>query len=424
MRTLSYLLLSIIIYGCSLSDSLRIVPIGSFSLLGLFTLMFAVLTWLCWLLTPGVRRSLSTPCILYSIFLSWAALSLVWSADPTRGLQNLTVQAAFFGAATLSAKLTGYSPSFAHRLQIACLRASVIAAILYGVGIAAAMAGVSFQVVSPRAFALFSLIGLAQSLSMWRYGNARFLLLAIIITSLICLSLSRAAFAVSLLLYPLAQKPSKGARELIRLSIWTMIVLLAGWMAVHNFGALNRRFFTGDLSLRLGGVAMNASGRTAFWNVTVNSLLESRWTGKGAGSSQALMDAYFPGISHPHNDYLRIVHDYGFFGLLLFLLSYLLFVTRIYHSWRFSHKNGHSYAAVQLAALLVVFAIPAMMTSDNAMVYVFVMAPAGVLIGSAAGLMEVQQVGRVSALPVCTFRRYEDLYRIFPYSGGIRGQLK
>jgi O-antigen ligase len=239
--------------------------------------------------------------------------------------------------------------------------------------------------VGGRAFAPFALLGLAYLLSAWRYGAKRALLWAVVITVSIGFSLSRTAFVAALALFPLAQRPSKGVREVARVAIWFVLVVGAGYSAITYVEPLHDRFFSGDMSLEIGGVKFNASGRTVFWKATVNSYMESWLFGKGAGSSEVLIQTSFVDIEHPHNDYLRILHDYGLVGLVLWLSGMCALSWHVGRAWIRADKLNSREAPLHLSAFLVLVAISLMMTSDNAMVYIYIMGPAGALVGMSLG---------------------------------------
>ena len=118
---------------------------------------------------------------------------------------------------------------------------------------------------------------------------------------------------------------------------------------------------------------------------TWQSAVESPWIGKGAGSASAyLADLYDGDIAHPHNDYLRILHDYGVVGLVLFLYG-LARVGRLF--WRnWAQPRELLQRRLSLAAALALTAIAMMMVTDNTLVYVFVMGPLGILLGTALGV--------------------------------------
>jgi O-antigen ligase len=259
-------------------------------------------------------------------------------------------------------------------------------------------------IVGGRVFALFALLGLAYLLATWRYGAKRALLWAIVITVLIGFSLSRMAFVAALALFPLAQRPSKGVREVARVAIGLVLVAAIGYSAITYVEPLHDRFFSGDMSLEIGGVSFNASGRTAFWKAIFASYMESWLIGKGAGSSEMLIQTSFVDIDHPHNDYLRILHDYGLVGLVLWLSAMCVLLWRVGRAWIRADRLNCSEAPLHLCAFLVLVAVSLMMTSDNAMVYIYIMGPAGALVGTSLGARTARRDARpsfISSIPSC-----------------------
>ena len=88
----------------------------------------------------------------------------------------------------------------------------------------------------------------------------------------------------------------------------------------------------------------------------------------------------FGTITHPHNDYLRLFHDYGFAGLGLFCVGYFYMIVRTFRSALRSSEPMHWSAALGLAAV----AIAAI--TDNVLIYPYAMIPLGVVVGASLAL--------------------------------------
>jgi O-antigen ligase len=96
-------------------------------------------------------------------------------------------------------------------------------------------------------------------------------------------------------------------------------------------------------------------------------VLVNRLAGLGPGVAPGL--ARFGGYSQvtiPHNDYLRVLVEYGIFGLILhFALSGVLIVVA-YRAWReFKSGNCPEAAVVAMTFLAVAIAFPVMSITDN-----------------------------------------------------------
>ena len=94
--------------------------------------------------------------------------------------------------------------------------------------------------------------------------------------------------------------------------------------AVFLYAPLHHRFFHGDTP-RVGGFSINVTGRDALWAANWGWFKERPLIGHGAGASDR-MTAALPnhGAGHPHNDYLRILVDYGIIGFVLWMTAYLV----------------------------------------------------------------------------------------------------
>ena len=375
---------SVMLYTCSLVDVPRFTGFGRVTGLGALTLFYNSCTWILWGLTPAITGRVLTATFALGPYLLWGCVSLAWSPAIVSGVQNLAVISAFWGALLLCARESGRSREFRNKVQRAFTRATTLATFLYCLGLVMVRFGFT-PILSARGFALFALLGMACFLGAWRYDSKLALLWAVLLTALIGFSLSRMAFAVALALYPLAQRPSRGLREVARIIVWVSLVVTVGYFSITYAEPLHMRFFSGDMSLDLGGIRLNASGRTGFWRAMVNSYMESWLLGKGAGSSEALMQRSFVDIGHPHNDYLRILHDYGLVGLVLWLSAMGMLFWHVVRAWLRADKLNSSEAALHLSAFLILVVVSLTMTSDNTLIYIFMMAPAGALVGMSLG---------------------------------------
>jgi O-antigen ligase len=144
------------------------------------------------------------------------------------------------------------------------------------------------------------------------------------------------------------------------------------------------RLFTGDTSIEVGGVAVNASGRMKIWDEVIDSAWKAPIVGHGLGSSMGAASRV-NGVGHPHNDYLRVWHDHGLVGLGLWCLAFATMLAVLLRNvWR-SERRRDPAAPMHLAALLGLIGVLIACTTDNAIVYPFVMTPLGVLVGAGLG---------------------------------------
>jgi O-antigen ligase len=165
----------------------------------------------------------------------------------------------------------------------------------------------------------------------------------------------------------------------------TALAAAASYGAFLYFDSLRDRFLSGDVSLRIGSVAINGSGRSAFWRVTVQSFEESPIFGKGAGTAGDLIDSYWSDIEHPHSDFLRVAHDYGVVGLLMWVTGLIVMLAALWRFVKIAEGIRSPTARLQMTAFLTLAAFVIQMTAENSLVYLFVAAPIGLVVGTALG---------------------------------------
>jgi O-antigen ligase len=367
----------------ALSGVVQGVGIGPITALGVWTVACIAIAALLWLTGPRqVWIDALWPFVLFAFL---GASSMLWFPPTLSGVQNLLVPAAFVLTALATASHASSSETFTARISAAFSFASWAVVVLYAISVAVWGIG-NKAFVGPRPLALFALIPLGWNLAQSRYGHRWALIQAIFILATIVFSLSRGATVMALLLLPLSRINSRS-----RPSDWLRLLLMTGLAVGLLYGALTyitplrERFVQGDVRTLPGQVSINVSGRDTMWSVTWESYLESPWIGKGAGSAEREL-LVREGLSHPHNDYLRILHDFGIVGLALWVAGFGILLRRTWHSWRRADRLKSEYASLHLATILALAVLGLDMFTSNPIVYIFIMATLGVLVGSSLGL--------------------------------------
>jgi len=198
--------------------------------------------------------------------------------------------------------------------------------------------------------------------------------------AIIMLSASRAYLLFTAVFIALPRYSSKSSHRTQKSrALTTFIRLILAVTAFFLYGPIKDRFAQND-GASLGGIVVGTSGRSALWNVLLSNLDGQSLIGHGAGASQDLVAVSFNGIAQPHNDYLRILFDYGPIGLVLwcsvvlFMIAYSL---RVLVS-RISSGIDHS---LPLATLVLCILLATFQFLDNVVIYVFMIAPIMVSFG-------------------------------------------
>jgi O-antigen ligase len=325
---------------------------------------------------------------LSALFL-YSVLQCLWHSPSLQSYQNICALWIFLAPVVCfsMAKDDPMDPRYLVRLQ---LLATALTAVTYAFqilidGLGSDVIG-SDVFIGARTFALYILVGQALLLGRWVYGSRGSFWLAVAITLLIAFSLSRTVLAVSVLLFPVASLRSFSFRGLIRMAAIGGVAASALLYLVILNPALNERFL-GSRSVEdffMGDASVNTSGRLEFWAITLDSFEESPWLGKGPGTANDLISQTFGSdvSDHPHNEYLRILHDHGIFGLTLFLVGVFQLLIMCWKDYRRRVTVGSPLASLSLGTLLAFLGVLLTMITCNTASYVFVMAPLAVLVGS------------------------------------------
>lgn len=376
--------LSLPILLSGLVDLPRALGVGPVTGLAVLSIVYSAVGWSCWLALPVVTVSMLTVLWPFFLFLLWGGFSLIVHTSAIAGIQNLLMVFCFVGLILPSARESRRKPLAYQKLEKVLVWAVRLATGLYALSILVGGLGTA-RILAPRAFALFALFGLCWHLAAWHYGSRKGFWEALVIAAVIATSLSRLASAVALILFPLSQLRLKSVKKWLWVIVLSALIVGLGYVAVTYVEPVRSRFFEGDLSLQVGSLSINAMGRTNIWQATWDSWIQSPWIGLGPGSAQSLLTGLYPNIAHPHNDYLRVLHDYGLIGLGLWLLGLLNLLRAIWRARKRADRAGDPVARFHWAVVLSLIVFCLSMVTDNSMAYIFMMAPLGILVGLSLG---------------------------------------
>ena len=331
---------------------------------------------------PDVRRLLPLP-----LFLAWAVISFSWGHLTQQGVQNVLVYTCFVGMVFVGATLGRAKPLHTyHVLNRGFQFAAIVGMGLYAVSFVIAGHG-NRLVVSPRPFGLFGVLVVSWFMAAHVNGvrYAKYVVLAAVLLTL--LSLSRSALAAQFAVIVLAQlATTRDFRSTVRTLAVVVVVATTALAAVILYAPLNHRFFGGDTK-QIGGISLNVTGRDALWSANWAWFKERPVIGWGAGSSDQMTSA-LPGAfsGHPHNDYLRLLVDFGVVGLVIWVIGYFRLLRRTWQLWRRTVLWRSPESHVCGAAFLGLMGIAMSMLVDNPLIEVGKMAPLGALAGVAIGM--------------------------------------
>ncbi|MFC5472180.1 O-antigen ligase family protein [Cohnella suwonensis] len=390
--------LAVVLLCCSLVDIPNRLELGPFSGQAALTILYTLLMGYMWLNRPISSISL-VHTLSFAYFLIWCLASFIWHDITKQGIQNIFVFMSFFGIILVVSREYAINPGLQSRIQKVFKISSALSILLYLPTLFLTGLGNGI-LISSRSFALFGLICLAYLLVEWRYSKQKFWFFASIgMMIIITLSLSRTAMVTGVVMMILSRYRFFGLRNKMKFFMVVFISIVLLLSTIFYFEPVKSRFFEGDTSMSIGAIPINAMGRTQIWETVLQSFWLSPIVGNGAGAAEEVLKQKLITETQPHNDYLRILHDYGIVGFSFWVIAFVGLLLATWRSWRTADYLNHSSARNHMAAFLAIVSIAFASMTDNVVVYIFVMAPAAILIGLSIGnKQKVEQNGRGSAV--------------------------
>lgn len=294
------------------------------------------------------------PPLLVWAFPTWATLLLAFGDVTTAGVQNVIVYWMLpLAASVMAAASTRSTPELVRKWVT---RVAVAAALGYVVLVVAVGPGSIEGFHGARGAGWGGALALAVMIPFATYlGGSRLPL--VIVLAAVALSLSRTPLAISLALLLLLAFRASGFKAVLRLAAAFAGVGLASAWAYGNVTAIRDRFTQGD-GATLFGVGLNSSGRENLWAVTRRHFEDapSEWIGWGPGSVQDWL-IVTTGQEHPHNEYLRFMHDTGWVGLGLWIVGAAAVLLPSIARWRTAgepvDRACHMAAAASMGLLIL-----------------------------------------------------------------------
>jgi O-antigen ligase len=322
-----------------------------------------------------------------AVFLLWALMSFSWGHPNQQGAQNVFVYVGFVEMLLIGATAGRWAPAHSFRVVDWAFRvAAVVGCSLYALSFVIAGHG-NRVIVSPRPFGLFGVLVVAWFMAAHVAGDrfAKLFVIAVVVLTLV--SLSRSALGAQFAVIVVAWfGTSSNFRTIMRALAVMLVVAGLALSAVFLYAPLHHRFFGGDKQ-QVAGISLNVTGRDTLWSANWAWFKEKPAMGWGAGSSDTMTSALPGGFAgHPHNDYLRLLVDFGVVGLLFWLVGYVTLLRMTWRSWRQSGPRAGPENRVYAASFLALVGIALTMMVDNPLIEIAKMAPLGALVGLALGL--------------------------------------
>ncbi|WAM16841.1 O-antigen ligase family protein [Rhodococcus sp. JS3073] len=300
-------------------------------------------------------------------FFAALALALLAVSPSVNGLQNTAVYIMFVVAVAITAA------SCSALTADWTVRWFRVLAIIVG-SVIAGQSLIGVEVYGPRSAALMLVVFVAITLALPK-SNWFDWALPVLLVVTCALTLSRTALFVSAILIPVSFLFTSRRNGILKVFAIAIPIYYVMYLLVTTWAPLRDRFLQGDAAYAVGGLTLNTSGRAVLWEMTIDSWRESPLLGKGPGSASALISSRFDHISHPHNEYLRILHDFGLIGFVPFVAGFGMLI------WSVTRRALRLPQPIHKAAALALIGVAAVAITDNVLIYPFVMLPVAVLVG-------------------------------------------
>lgn len=387
----SEIVIGVMLILTGLLDALQKVKLGAISANGLLTALYCLLVFLLMLMRGGISSKVLRILAPAFLFGFWALLAVFWThSRSTEMIQPLTVLLSFIGALMLVSDMAERDNPLGFWFITLIPKVLAFASILL-VASLALMGGLHVEdaQLAGRAYGIYASVGVMWLMAGWRIGERKNRLYVLIIIVIIAASLSRTTLVTCILAIPFMVffRP-RGLSSWIRPILMLIIVGAIAIVGILSVPALNKRFLSaGDRGLSVGGTSISTQGRAQIWAAVFKDAQQSPWIGHGPGSSSLYVAKVTSGVvKEPHNDYLRLFHDYGMVGVFLFLwLIYSLFKT-IRKGYRIAERRNLLGAQrCIVSGLGVIVTVLICMLTDNILVYAQPMLLVAILLGAAVG---------------------------------------
>ncbi len=368
------------------------VPVGPTTGLGAFTVVLLGASIIALMLRPQIPLRQGGATLGFAATLLLVLISFSRGGLSFPALQGTLVWTGVFLLYLVSLRESGKRPDFARRALAALVTAEFILLGLYLPTLLIEGVAATRFLGAPTA-ALCWTLAAAYFAARWHYGSRAALLLFGLFVGTMLLSVSRMPVGASIVVLALAAYLKPGLRlRVVRIVAIGIIVAGIGYLAL-TWEPLQEATFRGDQGVRVGGLTLNTTGRAAFFLYMWDSLRTSPWVGHGVGSSVELFDRTGWPIEQPHNDYLRLLHDFGAIGFTVWMVAFALIGTALYRRWRDADRMGSAeeFRVLHLTAFLGFCAFLLSMLTDNPVVYAFYVFPLAVLIGASLGVKAGQE---------------------------------
>jgi O-Antigen ligase. len=186
-----------------------------------------------------------------------------------------------------------------------------------------------------------------------------------ILATIPVIAVTRTAIAVNGLTLPLTFAPLSTLKRVIILCL----IVMVGIGIFYLPRVQKKMFYSGRGALedvRWENEDFATSGRSYIWSKMWERIDEQPLLGSGANTSESFISKLTNGLKHPHNDWLRLVFDFGYVGAVIFALSLLM---QALHAYRMAKRTVGDISLLFYAGASSILSFILFMFTDNIILY-------------------------------------------------------
>jgi O-antigen ligase len=198
------------------------------------------------------------------------------------------------------------------------------------------------------------------------YGNKDALPYWAAVLAIPVIAVTRTAVVVTALTLPLTFAPMK----LIKRIIIFVLVCAIGVGVFYTERFQKKMFYSGQGTMKdltMNNPDFRTVGRAKLWEMMEEEIKAKPWFGHGANAQEEFIFDYARFYGQPHNDWLRLLFDYGYLGASIFAFCVLL---QTFHAWKRARNTVGGTRILFYAGSSAFLPFVLFMFTDNIILYV------------------------------------------------------
>jgi O-antigen ligase len=197
------------------------------------------------------------------------------------------------------------------------------------------------------------------------FGDRKGLRWWTILAAIPVIAVTRTAIAVNGLTLPLTFAPLATLKRVIIL----FLIIIIGIGIFYSPRVQKKMFFSGRgtlVDVKWENQDFVTTGRSYMWSKMWEKIDEQPLLGSGANASESFISKLTRGLKHPHNDWLRLLFDFGYVGVVIFALTLLM---QILHAYRLARRTVGDVSMLFYAGASSFLSFILFMFTDNIILY-------------------------------------------------------